>query len=484
MPSIADNVAKIYPAISSTKTAEYYSYISNWKDIYSGSPPWATVKCKKTKDSAERRRHLMGTAKFLCDKFANLIFAEQCDIQVTVPEYKDFLDKVLNRTGFWRHLPKLISSAFALGGFALKVYADNGKIMIDFVEADDFYPGKWVDDTITSAVFQTRITKGSDYYTLLEWQEVGRTVHKLYKSNTEDSLGTECPVSEVFDNLEESTIYTGINVPMFAYFCPSISNNILNAKIPLGISVFANAEDTLREIDIVFDSFGREFVLGSKRIIVPADAMQPVIDIETGKREFYYDTDDEVFVALNTEDVENLKITDNSANLRVQEHVTAINSLLNILCIQTGLSPGAISFDMVHGLKTATEVISENNETANTIKSDKNQLNETLETTFHAILNLAFALHVLEKKPYEITISWNDNVIIDDNTMIDNTIKIYSAGLLDLVSAVMKVNKCDEETAKAIVEKIKAEQSMGAADFFGEPQQKAETTEENPDAKE
>ncbi len=251
-----------------------------------------------------------------------------------------------------------------------------------------------------------------------------------------------------------------------AYFAAQEAADLYE-NVPLGISVFANSVDTLRGIDIVFDSFIREFILGRKRIIVPTEMMQPVIDTETGKSEFYFDTDDEVFVALNMEDAENNKITDNSTQLRVQEHITAINALLNILCVQTGLSTGAISFDMVQGLKTATEVISDNNETANTIKDNKNQLNETLETVFHAVLNLAFALGILKKKPYEITIGWNDNVIIDDNTMIDNTIKLFNAGLLDLKTAVMRVNKCDEKTADEIVAKIKDENAVGSADFFG-----------------
>ncbi len=468
MSGIAENVHKIYPSLYSSETAKYYSYISEWNNIYSGSPPWAMVRFNKGKTHGERRRFLLGAAKLLCDKFSTLTFSEQCDITVTVPEYKEYLDKVLNRTGFWRNLPKLLSSAYALGGCALKVYANGGSVTIDYVKANNFFPAEWTENKINSAVFQTKINRGNNYYTLIELQKVGSTTHKLFKSNVSDALGNECPVSEVYPELAEKSVYEDIKVPLFACFCPSTSNNILNSNIPMGISVFANATDTLRGMDIIFDSFIREFILGRKRVIVPVDMMQPIIDTETGTNDYYFDTDDEVFVALNMEDAENGQIIDNSAVLRVQEHITAINTFLDILSIQSGLSAGAISFDMKQGLKTATEVLSDNNETANTIKDNKNQLNETLETTFHAILNLAFALGVLKRKPYEITIGWKDNVIIDDNTLIDNTIKVYNAGLLDLKTAVMQVNKCDEKTADEIVAKIKAEQSVGSADFFGD----------------
>lgn len=65
------------------------------------------------------------------------------------------------------------------------------------------------------------------------------------------------------------------------------------------------------------------------------------------------------YVALKCDEEKDLKITDNTVELRVDEHVKAINALLNILCFQVGLSPGSFSFDANEGIKTATEVISQ-----------------------------------------------------------------------------------------------------------------------------
>lgn len=474
MPDISENAAKAFPSAAVSNAEEYYSHISHWKNIYSGNPPWKTVEAYRGKEKRNRTRCLMGAAKMLCDNLSDLTFAEQCEITVDDVAGESFLLETLENNSFWQRLPELLSSAFALGGCVLRAYADNGRIMIDFVRADEFMPTEWQGSHITAGIFQTLIRRGDYYYTLLTEQKKGSVTNKLYRSSSPEFLGTECPVSEIYENLESDIKLTRSESPLFAYFSPAASNNILDNNVPLGISVFANAEDTLRELDIVFDSFGREFILGRKRIVVPATALRPSIDTETGLSTYYFDTDDEVFVGLDTEDCNNIKITDNSAELRVSEHITSINALLNILCAQTGLSSGSLSFEGGQAVKTATEVVSQESKTARTVRSNKNQLNETLEDLFNAVLELAISMGLLPPKNYKITIGWKDNVVIDDNTAIDNTVKLYSAGLLDLNSAVMQANKYDEKTAADVVEKIKSEKAIGSADFFGDSKQTEE----------
>jgi D-alanine-D-alanine ligase-like ATP-grasp enzyme len=54
-------------------------------------------------------------------------------------------------------------------------------------------------------------------------------------------------------------------------------------------------------------------------------------------------------------------VHDISVELRVEEHVAALNALLSILCLQIGFSANTFSFDEHQGgIKTATEVVSEN----------------------------------------------------------------------------------------------------------------------------
>lgn len=456
MPSIAENVNKIYPSPTAAEASEYYGKIALWQQIFSGEPEWKTVTFTTLDGKKTRRMDMLNAAKLLCDSFSTLTFAEQCDISVSDEEYQKFLNETLNTAGFWEAMPEWIAKAYALGGGALKVFAEHGEIGIDYVTADGFFPVKWHNKIITAGVFQTVIKLANYYYTLLELQEPGRITHKLYKSQSSDVLGAQCSLSEAFDGLHDEINLGGAEVPLFAYFRPAVTNNILNNNVPLGISVFANSIETLHVIDIIFDSFGREFVLGKKRIIVPAGAVNEYTGNDGVPRQ-YFDTNDEVFVALNAEDTDGLKIFDNSAELRTEPHIAALNAQLDILCAQTGLSPGTLSFDKIRGMKTAYEVKSQDNKTASTIKADKNVLNETLEALVRAIFTLAQSLGLLHPRNVEIAIGWKDNVDTDDSTLIDDNVKLVSAGLKSKLSAIMAVMKCDEETAQKELDRINAE---------------------------
>ena len=459
------DIKTAFPDVCAPNTDSYYSEkIARWRKVFEGHPPWEKVKFHGLKKKADRPMNMLNTAKVLCDCFSDITFSEQVEITVDDENFQQYITEQLNENGFWKKIPDLLSSAYALGGGCVKVFAENGKPRIDFVHGDKFIPAGWNGRGIFDGIFSAVTVSGGKYYTLLERQSVGKAEYKLFKSGDGDSLGAEADLSELYGDLPPIVNYGG-TVPMFSYFKPAVSNNA-EYDVPLGMSIYANALDTLKALDVAFDSFSREFVLGKKRIIIPASCVQTVTD-DDGAQVRYFDANDEAFVALNVEDAEKFKITDNTVELRVEEHVAAINALLNILCFQVGLSAGTLSFDAVQGVKTATEVISQDSKTQRTIKSNKNLLTEMIEGLVHSLISLGVWLEVLKPKEYSVNISWQDNVVIDDNTLIDNTIKLYSAGLLDLERAIAKANKCDENTAAEIAKKIRANSAAGSADFFG-----------------
>lgn len=466
--TIVSDVQKAFPELSIPNVSSYYTgEIQKWLNIFENNPPW-----KKTKRNALINRNvriinMLNTAKVLCDTFADLTFSEQCKITVNNEQYQKYIDEQLNINGFWKNMPEWISSAYALGGGCIKVYADNGNPKINYIHADKFLPTEWNGKDVIGGIFQTNITRLDTYYTFFEKYNVDKVEYKLFKSKNISDIGNQCDIKELFEKLESSIDYN-TQKPMIAYFKPSVNNNS-EYDTPLGMSIYANALDTLKSLDITFDSFCREFILGKKRIIVPAKAIKSVIDTENGELVRYFDAEDEAIVAFNTDDAENLKIVDNTANLRVAEHISAINALLNILCFQVGLSAGTLSFDAVQGIKTATEVISQESKTARTVKSNKNLLTETIENVIHSLIGLGQYLELLPKEEYTLMVSWQDNVVIDDNTLIDNNIKLYSAGLVDLTTALMNIHKISEETAKQMAERIKNDSSITttAIDAFG-----------------
>jgi A118 family predicted phage portal protein len=205
------------------------------------------------------------------------------------------------------------------------------------------------------------------------------------------------------------------------------------------MSVYGNALETLHALDICYDSFVREFRLGKKRIIVPARAVRTIVDPESGRMLRYFDANDETYEAMASDTPEDLKITDNSVELRVEEHVAAINAFLSILCLQTGFSAGTFTFDQHTGLKTATEVVSENSKTYKTIKTIQNQLTPALEHLVRNIIDVATLyemeyegqkVETLAANGYNVSITFDDGVTQDRQTNINEGVMLVGAGLL------------------------------------------------------
>ena len=465
---ITDDIKTAFPELDLSNVGDYFSeHIAAWKKIYEGKPKWSETKKTGLYAKGNRPLNMLNAAKVLADELTALVFSEQVDIFVDDEKIMEYVTQQLENNGFWKNIIELLPKAFALGGCAFKVFVKNKKVGIEYIHADRFMPIEWNGKTVTSAVIEGKFTRSGHFYTLFEYHKGGKVEYRLFCSDNSESIGKKVSISEVLSEFPETVDY-GADIPMFVYFKPAVSNNV-EYDTPLGMSVFANATDTLKAIDVTFDSLSREVVLGKKRIIVPSQTLTQYYDQKSKSWVQAYDTDDEAYVAFNSDDAETLKITDNTTDLRIQEHIDAINAQLNILCFQTGLSAGSLSFDTVNGLKTATEVVSQESKTQRTVRNNKNLITETLEELVQAIIVVGRFLEELPSGDMpDITIGWNDNVIIDDNTMIENTIKLYNAGLLDLKTAVMRANKCDEETAGKLAERIKAEQSVGSADFFGD----------------
>jgi A118 family predicted phage portal protein len=386
----------------------YESYINLWADIYAGRPPWRSAKRSGLHSRGERIIGQMNAAKAICEEFTALTFAERVNISLSNPDLQSYIDKTLAQTGFWEQIQQFITNAYALGGGCMKFFLADGKPCIDFLTAEKMYPISWRNGRIHEIIFSSAAVENGKYTTVFERYGNGFTENLSFISDNRAALGRR--IAGTAPELIESEA-----AGLFAVFRPAAANNF-DTESPLGVSVFASAVDTLKALDIAFDSFMREFILGKKRIIVPAASIQTIVDPETGNLTRYFDADDEAFVALKTEDTEALKINDNTVALRVEEHISAIEALYKMLCFQTGVSAG--TFSMSNGLhyyvKTASEVMSQNAKSARTIRLNQNNLTETFKTMVKALLILGKLTGDISETDCETCISFSDNVITAD----------------------------------------------------------------------
>ncbi|HFR4157307.1 MULTISPECIES: phage portal protein [Bacillus cereus group] len=451
---------------------ESYKHIDMWKALYSGYyDEWHNVKYHTIEGQKSRKMASLNMAKVVSQEMAALIFNEKCSINISDKTLSDDIKNVLDENNFIKEFQRYLEYTFALGGTVIKVYWDEG-IKLSYVTADCFIPIAWDNKHITEGLFVNEISRGDKKYTLLEWHLVeGKEYvikNELYESKNQGDLGVKVLLSTLYPDLEEEVRIENLSKPMFVYFKPNTANN-LDLTSPLGISLYANALSTLKSLDIAFDSFQREFVLGKKRIMVPASAIRTVIDPQTGIPQRYFDAADEVYEAMNFDDGAK-QIQDISVELRVEEHTAAINALLNYVSMQVGFSAGAFSFDG-QGVKTATEVVSENSKTFRTKQSHETVIEDGIRDLVDIIIEIAILYDEFESTDkYEVTVTFDDSIAEDQTAEINKQVTLVMNGLTTKKLAIMKIHGVSEEEAERILKEILEENKTVIPeniDFFG-----------------
>lgn len=425
----------------------YNNGVFVWKCIYKGFyTPWHIIGITTpNKPETKRKISKLGIGKASAQELASLIWSERCEVNVSSngddTRLNDFVQKVLDANNFFTKMGEHIEQTLSLGGGALKVYYED-EIKIDYVLADQFVPVKWDNKETKEALFVSRKAMNGKYYTKLEWHnwrgESYVIKNELYRSADSDILGVKCPLDEAYPMLEEETVIENIGTQLFTYYKPASANN-LDDNSPLGISIYANALDTLHALDNAFDGLCEFIRLGKPKIVVPYTALRTVVDPSTGMQRKFFDPNEDVFVGLNFDANENFEIKDITINLHVDEHISAINSLLNIYCLQTGFSPSTFTFDTEDGVKTATEVVSENSKTYKTVKNHQGNVRGAIEHLVRNIIDVAVLYDAefngtkiasLVGSGYEVNIAFDDSVIQDTKTNLETGIMLLSNGLL------------------------------------------------------
>lgn len=449
---------------------DFYQHIDHWFALYRGHwEGWHKIRYHTVAGERTRWMKSLKMPKVISEEIARLIFNEKCEINVSDEALDENLHQVFKRNRLYKQFQRYLEYGFALGGMAVKAYGDQqGNVRLGYATADCFIPVSYSGEEIKEAVFIDQNRRGKYYYTLLEWhtweEDLYVVTNELYRSERRGELGVKRNLAEYYPDLEERVEISGLSRPLFVYFKPNIANNI-DTNSPLGISIFANALDTIYSIDVAFDSFMREFKLGKKRIIVPAQAVKTVVD-QDGNFQRYFDANDEVFQAFQFEqDATTNDIKDVTVEIRVDEHVRAIQALLDLLAMQIGFSTGHFTFDG-EGVKTATEVVSENSKTYRTKHSHETNVEEGLRELITTITEVA-ALYGEFSPP---TAEWEINVNFDDSFAEDRTstaeyyLKLKNSKLISKKTALMRIEKYTEEEADAELAQIREESQTAAPD--------------------
>lgn len=441
------------------KLYDIESYINNWLEWYQGNvKSFHNYTIYNGKKQVDMKRLTLNMGKRVCEDWANLLLNEKTDITVSDKHSQDVIQYALEKCHFWTKGNEGIEKSFALGCGAFVVIVDNvgtnedgtlgdvskAKVKVKFVNATKIIPITFEEEEITECAF-INVNSGKTYISIHIKNEQGEyEIHNITCNGEGNNLS-------FVDEEDHSIFYTHNSIPWFSIIKPNISNNV-DINSPLGVSVFANAIDNLKEIDLVFDSYANEFILGKKRIFV--NAKDWIVDARTGEERDVFDSNDVVIYQLPESDDGKQVITDQTQTLRVQDHITALQNQLNLFGYKCGLGTEHYKFDS-QGVATATQVISVNSEMFRNLKKHEILLEDVLITIVKAML---YAINTFTTETVnteaEITIKFDDSIIVDENTERTQDLLDVNAGIMSKVEYRMKWYNEDEKTAQEKIDNL------------------------------
>lgn len=451
-----------------------YDFMAIWKSWYRGNVNdfhyYNEIIGGK---SVECERLTMNMAKKMSEDMSKLCWTEKTRIELSNKKATERLWEVLDskENSLTVNLPIFLEKMFALGNGATVEYKDeNGKTIIDYIDGDVIIPYKftnsYISGMITISRFAEKKGKNKIYYTHITYHEFTGDkyikLNELYKSNIETALGKQIDFNSTFPNIKESDVRI-TNNPHFQTWKPNLANNF-DTSSPMGISIFANSVDRLKSLDVKYDSFYNEFILGKKRILVDQSAMKGKMEVnqQTGEAQFvqYFDKNDRIYQGINI-DSDKMKepVKEIDMSLRYQEHIDSINADLMWLAGNIGLDEGYYKFDGT-GVKTATEVISENSKTFRTREHYLAIINDCVYDLVKAVCELEGI------KTNKISVIPDDSIIEDKNAQALRAQTEVAQGVMSKKKYLMDIKGMSDQEAEEELARIQQEK-MSNQEAFG-----------------
>ena len=185
-------------------------------------------------------------------------------------------------------------------------------------------------------------------------------------------FGAELDAAALPPEMAPGILRTGCPYPFFAILTPNLQN-AAEEGCGLGQSIYADAIDCLKGVDLAFNNFCRDLKLGGKKVFINQSLVA---------RDAYgnaYTPDDvaqQLFVTVGDVDLaEHPLIEEHNPTLRTEENRDAVQSQLDYLAFRCGLGAKHYLFGSVDGKTrlTATQYMGERQDTQqNIVKHTKN----------------------------------------------------------------------------------------------------------------
>ena len=426
----------------------YYACVARWESWWRGyyKPFHQYQEMGMDGAPAPRRLYSLRMAKKVCEDWANLLLNDKLTVTVSHRASGEFLQGenmtggLLGRLGFWPGANALVEKAFATGTGAMLLRLERASLdreglvlpssgaglSMDYVDGMHIIPITVRNGTVTDCAFVSQELNRGQEAVYLETHLLGPEGYEI-RNRYFGTEGGELSPAPLPEGMAE-TVRTGSDLPLFALLSPNLVNNI-EGNCGLGMSVFADAEDALRGVDLAYNNFCRDFALGGKKVFFNDSMVLP-----DSQRDQRYTPDDlmqQLFYRVGEKlPSDQQMIVEHNPALRVAENREGLQAQLDYLSMKCGMGARHYRFDQDRAV-TATQFVGSRQDLVQNARKHFILIEQALTSIFRAMLWAGKEILDAPVDPeVQITVNFDDGVVMDDETRRQLDLQEVREGIL------------------------------------------------------
>ena len=337
----------------------------------------------------------------------------------------------------------------ATGGVVLRPVYDGHQVRVNYITADKIYPLSYDDDgRLISAIFLDTYRNGSRFYHKLEIHEfhpdgTGMIRNLSFQSRSGDILGDPCSLRQtgLWADLEKERSYMNLGGPLFAYISiPAI--NTVSPDCPLGMSVYAEAVDLIRDADQHWEKIKWEFEATQTAIDAPADFLK-----QTPAGLILPETANRLYRRYNIDPMDDhLGLQIFNPQIRDTSLFHGLDGIFKRIEFNCNLAYGTLS-DPQSVEKTAEEVRASKQRCYSTISDIQGNIRAGLQQLVVCINDCCDIYQLTPPGILHECYEFGDGVMEDPDKEFARRMQMYTAGLLSDTKFLAWYFDCDEAKA-------------------------------------
>lgn len=456
---MADNQFEVPAYVSEEITSRGYAmppdmsaHIETWYQWYTATHPFYKERYLGVDGrSHERQKLSLRPARRVCREWASLI-ANEMRAQSESADANEWVRGFCEDEGLYALFQRGIERAFAMGTGAMALWFDvrdgETSIRVRRYDAKMVLPLTWDEDGTSECAFCTRVTAKGKQAVQLQMHvmdaETG-TYHirtKVWRDGKPldpASLG----IIEDFD--------TRCAERTFCLLSPAIDNTVQDTS-PYGVSVFHDAIDAMRMLDTAWTALYDETDLLRAVLMIPDTMIDVEAEEDGSKRAVPFGSREQRLYRLTSASIgEEGKPYAFAPAMRTD----AIHGVYADACAALGDECGFGSQyfkpDKAGGLKTATEVSSDNSALMRNIRNHENALGKELGRLLTALVECARVnTGASVAEGFEpVSIVWDDSIITDTQAEKTQMLAEIAAGVVPKWMYLVRFYGMSEEDAQA-----------------------------------